>query len=99
MNCPKCGLPEELCACEEITREGQRIRITSDRRKYGKIVTIVNGVNNVDAEKVAKQLRKKLACGGTVRENTIELQGDHMNRIKDLLADMGFSKDQIETGY
>ncbi|MEA1924459.1 MAG: translation initiation factor [Candidatus Altiarchaeota archaeon] len=96
MNCPKCGLPEELCVCEEMTREAQRIRVRSDRRKYGKMVTIVDGLGDVDTQKIAKDLRQKLACGGTVRDERIELQGDHVSKIKDILMDMGFSEEMID---
>ncbi|OYT53454.1 MAG: stress response translation initiation inhibitor YciH [Candidatus Altiarchaeales archaeon ex4484_2] len=96
MNCPKCGLPEELCVCEEMTREAQRIRVRSDRRKYGKMVTIVDGLDEVDTQKIAKDLRQKLACGGTVRDERIELQGNHVSKIKDILMDMGFSEEMID---
>ncbi len=96
MNCPKCGLPEELCVCEEMTREVQRIRVRSDRRKYGKMVTIVDGLDEVDTQKIAKDLRHKLACGGTVRDAKIELQGDHVSKIKNILMDMGFSEEMID---
>lgn len=96
MNCPKCGLPKELCVCEEMTKETQRIRVTSDRRTYGKVVTIIDGLENVDIEKIAKELKRRLACGGTAKNNRIELQGDHLNKMKDILIEMGFSEDMIE---
>ncbi len=99
MNCPRCGLPEELCVCEEMTKEAQRIRIRSDKRKYGKVVTIVDGLDNMNMQKIAKELRQKLACGGTIRGEQIELQGDHVNKIKRILMDMGFSEEMIDIGY
>jgi len=99
MNCPRCGLPEELCVCEEMTKEAQRIRVRSDKRKYGKVVTIVDGLDNMNMQKIAKELRQKLACGGTIRGEQIELQGDHVNKIKRILMDMGFSEEMIDIGY
>lgn len=96
MNCPRCGLPEELCVCDEMTKEGQRIRVRSDKRKFGKLVTIVDGFKDVDLNKIAKDLKRKLACGGTAKDDKIELQGDHTNRMRDVLTSMGFSGDMID---
>ncbi len=95
MICPKCGLPKELCVCEEMTREGQRIRVRKDKRKYGKFVTLIDGFEGVDVNKVAKELKSKLACGGTVKDGRIELQGDHYNKTKKILVDLGFSEGMI----
>lgn len=96
MNCPKCGLPPELCVCDEMTRRGQKIRVRSVKRTYGKVVTLVDGFDNVDIDKIAKDLKRKLACGGTSKNNTIELQGDHTNKVKNVLIGMGFSEDMID---
>jgi len=96
MTCPKCGLPEELCVCEEMTREGQRIRVRRDRRKYGKAVTVIDGFENVDIDKIAKDLKMRLACGGTAKEGKVELQGDHLSRVKEILIDLGFSENMID---
>jgi translation initiation factor 1 len=96
MNCPKCGLPQELCVCEEITRTGQRIRVRADKRRYGKYVTIIDGLENVDLDKVAKELKRRLACGGTSKMDKIELQGNHVSKAKDVLIDIGFSQDMID---
>jgi len=60
MNCPRCGLPKELCVCDEMTREGQRIRVRTDKRRYGKVVTLVDGLKDVDMDKVAKDLKQNL---------------------------------------
>ena len=49
-----------------------------------------------DLEDIAKKLKAKMACGGTVKKGRIELQGDHRDRIKKLLADLGFSEELIE---
>ncbi|MCK4456412.1 MAG: stress response translation initiation inhibitor YciH [Thermoplasmata archaeon] len=91
--CPVCGLPQELCMCEEIAREQQRIKIYCDRRRYGKMVTIVEGIDaaDIDIEDLAKRLKTKCAAGGTVKDGRIELQGEHKKKVKLALEDIGFT--------
>ncbi len=94
--CPKCGLPEQACVCEQIGKSSQRITVTTDKKRYGKIVTVVSGFDNsVDIRKIAKALKNELACGGTYKDGVIELQGDHRKRIKSLLIRQGFEEDSI----
>jgi translation initiation factor 1 len=90
--CPKCGLPKELCVCEDIAREQQKIEITVDKRRYGKMMTIVNGINpnELDLDSLITKLKKKCASGGTIKDGKIELQGDHRSKVKETLEDMGF---------
>ncbi len=95
--CPKCGLPTPACVCEQIMKSSQRIRITTDRKRYGKIVTVIKGFDSsIDVKKVAKDMKNVLACGGTANDNIIELQGDHTKRVKDILVKLGFEEEQIE---
>lgn len=90
--CPVCGLPKELCMCEEIAREQQSVRISVDSRRYGKVVTVIDGIdeNDIDINDLAKQLKNKCAAGGTSKDGRIELQGDHKKKVKAVLEDMGF---------
>ena len=96
MICPKCGLPEELCACESMSKGDQRIKVRTDRRKYGKIVTVVDGFEHSNLQNVAKDLKQMLACGGTVKGDKVELQGDHRQRIVSALVGMGFAEEMID---
>ncbi len=96
MICTKCGFPKELCVCGEVTKESQRIRVYSTKRRYGKIVTLVEGFEDVDVQTIAKDLKRELACGGTAKGNVIELQGDHKSRVRNVLANAGFSKEMID---
>lgn len=91
-------MPKELCVCEEIAREQQRINVYSIKRKFGKIVTIVEGIDEkqLDLKALTKTLKSKLACGGTAKEGRIELQGNHKVRVKEVLVEMGFSPDMID---
>jgi translation initiation factor 1 len=92
-------LPKELCVCEEIAREQQRINVYSIKRKFGKKVTIVEGIDEkqLDLKALTKTLKSKLACGGTAKEGRIELQGNHKVRVKEVLVEMGFSPEMIDT--
>ena len=48
------------------------------------------------AKDLEKLLKRKLACGGTIRGNEIELQGEHRNRIREILLKEGFREELIE---
>jgi translation initiation factor 1 len=93
--CPKCGLPIQACVCEEIAKSEQNIEVRLEKKKFGKISTIVSGLKDVDTRDIAKKLKDKLACGGTIKNNEIELQGNHRNKIKQVLVEMGFEADKI----
>jgi translation initiation factor 1 len=95
--CPKCGLDKELCVCETLAKEGEKIKVSLTKRRYGKFITTIEGVSKeADPKKILKELKTKLACGGTLKEGVIELQGNHRNRVKDVLKKLGFPEEQIE---
>ena len=90
--CPTCGLPDELCVCEDMAKSAQPVTIDIDERRYGKEVTIVRGLDarEVNLKGLASELKSALACGGTTHEDSIELQGNHLDRIETVLAENGF---------
>ena len=96
--CNTCGLPKELCVCEAIARESQKITVELDKKKFGKTYTVISGINEheVDIKDLAKKLKNKFACGGTAKESKIELQGDHRRNAKEELVKLGFVADTIE---
>lgn len=96
--CTTCGLPKELCVCDQIAKESQKITVMLDKKKFGKTYTVISGINEheVDIKDVAKRLKNKFACGGTAKEGQIELQGDHRRNAKDELVKLGFIADTIE---
>ncbi len=93
--CPKCGLPTQACVCEEIGKSEQKIQVKTDKRKFGKIITLVSGFKDIDIKNTARELKHKLACGGTVKGDTIELQGDHAGKVKSFLVELGFPQESI----
>jgi len=96
--CPTCGLPKELCVCETIAKESQKITVKMIKKKFGKKYTVIDGLNKteIDFKELTKKLKHKFACGGTAKEDYIELQGDHTRQIKKELSTLGFAPDTIE---
>lgn len=93
--CSKCGLPFDLCVCVTIEREAEKIRLSTEMRRFNKPITIIEGITE-NTKDVAKQLKSRLACGGTIKEGHIELQGEHKNKAKEILVKLGYSENQIE---
>ena len=95
--CPKCGLPIQACVCGEIAKSQQQIEVKTEKRRFGKVSTIISGFDDgVDIKSVAKALKAKRACGGTFKNKQVELQGNHKGFIKPILVSLGFSEDQIK---
>ncbi len=90
------GLPKELF--EGVIKQEQMISIVAEKKRFGKIVTVIKGLDyrDIDIQGLAAKLKSKLACGGTVKENNIILQGDHRKRAFELLVKWGFNRENIE---
>lgn len=89
------GLPPDIC--EQLTKEEQFIKIKVEKRRYGKEVTIIEGLWQSDNElkKIASELKSKLAAGGTVKDGKILIQGDHKEKIREILIKMGYPESNI----
>ncbi len=61
-------------------------------------MTIIEGIDNksFDVEDLTKKLKTRCACGGTAKSNIIILQGDHRDRCRQLLSQLGFPDENIE---
>lgn len=81
----------------DVFREQQVIKIRLERRRRRKDVTIIEGIDDksTDLYGLAAKLKSKLACGGTAKNGRIELQGDHRQRVKGLLVELGFNPENI----
>lgn len=91
------GLPKELFDIEQITKETHKIKIRVERRRMKKKVTSIKGIENKkEMKQIARDLKKKLACGGTVKDDEIELQGEHKEKAKESLMQYGYREDQID---
>jgi translation initiation factor 1 len=96
--CPICGLPKDLCVCGEIGKEQQRIRIRLETRKFGRPTTIVDGINDKDADLggLAQKLKRFCATGGTAKNGQVMLQGDHREKVRRYLITLGYPEENIE---
>ncbi len=96
--CHLCGLVKELCVCETIAKESQKISVYIERKKFNKNYTIVEGIDEkeIDLKDLAKKLKSELACGGTIKDGKIELQGEHKQKAKKILIAHGFTPNSIE---
>mgnify|MGYP001619827139 CR=1 FL=1 len=95
--CQICGLVKELCVCETIAKESQKIQVYVEKKKFNKNYTIVEGIDEkeIDLKDLAKKLKSVLACGGTIKDGKIELQGEHKLKIKKILVDYGFEPSSV----
>ena len=91
--CATCGLPKELCVCEDLGRETTLLTVDLDTRRYGKAVTVVRGLESRpdEAEKLARELKKGLATGGSGKDGLIVLQGDRRKDVLRLLQQKGYT--------
>ncbi|MDQ5863965.1 MAG: stress response translation initiation inhibitor YciH [Thermoproteota archaeon] len=96
--CKKCGLPDDLCACGELDKEDARIFVRLETRRFSKTSTIIEGINpkQSDMPRIVKELKSTFACGGTMKDGFILLQGDHRDDVKGYLVRIGFNEQAIE---
>jgi len=89
--CDVCGLPEELCICEDVSKSETEVTVTVEDRKYND-VTVASGfdIDDIDIKDLASELKSTLACGGTITNDNIELQGNHKQELKDKLREKGY---------
>lgn len=67
------------------------VRIRRETKgRGGKAVCVVSGLPHSDLKRFNKLLKSKCATGGAVKNNMIEIQGDHRERLKDILENEGF---------
>lgn len=95
--CPACRQPVAACVCRAQARpvgagDGV-VRVSRETKgRGGKAVTVVRGLD-LDAAALAalgKKLKAACGSGGTVKDGTIEVQGDHCERVIESLKQQGW---------
>ncbi len=80
-----------------LDRESARIRVRAEPRRYNKPATVISGFPpGVDLADITRQLKNRLATGGSVVEGEVYLQGDHRGRIREELGKLGFDPETVE---
>ena len=95
--CERCGQLEADCMCPKqpaawISPEKQTARLAVEKRKKGKVVTVIRGLaaEANDLPALLSKLKSQCGAGGTIDGDTVELQGDHVERIAALLTEIGY---------
>lgn len=70
----------------------QNLKIWLDRLKGGRVATVVRGFvgSNEDLATLGKELKKSCGVGGTTKDGEIIIQGDHRDRVLELLQKAGY---------
>lgn len=95
--CERCGELEENCNCpppppERVPPHKQTARLAVEKRKKGKVVTVVRGLSaeGNDLAALLAQLKNACGAGGAIKDDSLEIQGKHLERIRTLLAGIGY---------
>ncbi len=98
VTCGVCDRPLAQCACPRdesgtvLLPKHQAARVAREKRRKGKTVTVITGLDPVasDLNAVLSQLKAACAAGGTINNGKIEVQGDHRDRALSILRDLGY---------
>src|SRR5262245_20861880 len=89
--CDRCGALEADCTCPPLA-VGQVARLRVEKRKKGKVVTVIRGLtvagNYLPA--LLSNLKNHCGAGGATQEDSLEIQGDHVERIRGVLTELGY---------
>ena len=66
-------------------------------KRKGKALTILEGftINDIEVKKIAKELKKKLSVGGSLKDDYIIIQGDYRDKIMEILNLKGFKTKRV----
>ncbi|MCF7800602.1 MAG: translation initiation factor [Candidatus Marinimicrobia bacterium] len=92
--CPRCGQLPGQCLCDDDELDGggtvKIAKLRMEKRK-GKPTTVLYDLSGVqDMKALSRTLKNLVSAGGTVKDGTIELQGEHRDRIRAYLKSEGF---------
>ena len=87
---------------DTLPENEQELKVFIDRKqRKGKSVTLITGFvgNEDDLKDLSKQLKSKCGVGGSTKDGEILIQGEHKDKVYDLLINMGYLKTKKAGGY
>ena len=92
--CPACRQPLAVCVCKQaVAPASDRVRVRFETKgRKGKGVTVISGVPLAALllVELCKQLKQSCGAGGTVKDGTIEIQGEHSATVVAMLKSRGW---------
>ena len=95
--CEHCGKLDEECVCpppamELTSPQKQTARLAIEKRKRGKVVTVLRGLidEHDHLANLLTTLKNHCGAGGTAKDGVIEIQGDNIERVREKLKDLGY---------
>jgi translation initiation factor 1 len=95
--CVRCSQLPDACTCpahlKGLKPAGeQTAQVSVEKRKKGKLVTVVRGLSPTESDfaTLLTQLQTGCGAGGSVRADALEVQGDHADRIRGFLRELGY---------
>jgi translation initiation factor 1 len=95
--CERCGLLPSDCQCPAhfkslLPPDKQTAKVATEKRKKGKLVTVVRGLSaqESDLPNLLTKLQTSCGAGGSVQDDTVEIQGDHVDRVREMLRGLGY---------
>lgn len=96
-HCERCDQLESECSCPptepvRLAPEKQTARIAIEKRRHGRVVTVIRGLSSDanDLDSLLKRLKNACGAGGTVSDEGIEIQGSHADRVRAELKTIGY---------
>ena len=90
---PRNDNPSRKAPKETIHASQQRLSVRLERKgRGGKSVTLIEGlqISAKDREALLRQLKARIGTGGSLKNDVLEIQGDHRDAVIALLQEMGY---------
>ena len=95
--CPSCRQPVDLCRCRakagNVGKGDGVVRVSRETMgRGGKAVTVIRGVqlDTAGLADLGKRLRAACGSGGTLKDGVLEVQGDPVQRVMQVLGESGW---------
>ena len=94
---PNHKLTHKTYSVNEVTSLQIEPIICKYEKRKGKALTILEGftINDIEVKNIAKELKKKLSVGGSLKDNYIIIQGNHRDKIMEILHSKGFKTKRV----